>query len=187
MTKTRPIAVPHVLGLAEILAEVRKLKKEILDSVEDKMLLSEEKFGARIVRIETAADADRIDLKNFKTLYERGHDSLVKEVRTMGEANSNEHKNIIAVLGKLKTGQDEIFTATKAVRATVRAQDAWDTYKKETRFGRFIGSKFGKTFFAVIGLFFFFSVLHSLGLEAIDPMGWLEGVIEKVLPNVFHK
>lgn len=186
MTKTRPIAVPHVLGLAEVLAEVRKLKKEILDSVEDKMLLSEEKFGARIVRIETAADADRMDLKSFKSLYERGHNELTREVRSMGETNTIEHRTIMATLSTLKSGQDEIFTATKAVRATVRAQDAWNTYKKETHVGRFIGSKGGKVFLAIVGTFFFLSVLHSLGLEAVDPMGWLEGVIEKILPKAIN-
>jgi len=182
-----PVEVVHLVDLAEVLTEIHKLTDQVLSRVDEKMMLSEQKFGGKILEIERELREDIADLAKFKKDYKEGHMNLINSVDTLTKQNANEHTAIMSSLAKLSEGQIEIQRLTTSVRATVRAEDAWNTYKKETKTGKFITSKTGKLILILVGGFMFLSVLHSLGLQQVDPMGWVSKGFEHLFPGSIPK
>ena len=175
--------IVHFVDLAEVISEIQKLTAQVLERVDEKILLNEQKFGTKILQIESELRIDIEDLAKFKKDYREGHVNLVNSVEGFSKQNAEEHGSIMKTLGGLVKGQEEIQRITSSARATIKAEDAWNTYKKETKVGRFIASRYGKVTLSLIGAFLLLSVLHSLGLKQVDPMGWVSNIFEKIFPG----
>jgi hypothetical protein len=186
-SKKTSMDVVHLVDLAEVLTEIHKLTDQVLERVDEKMMLSEVKFGGKILEIEKELREDIADLVKFKKDYREGHMNLINSVDALSRQNAGEHGAIMTTLAELSTGQKEIQRITSSARATIRAEDAWKTYKAETRIGRFISSKFGKFVIVIVGGFLLLSMLHSLGLKQIDPMGWVSRGFESIFPGLISK
>ena len=182
-----PVEVVQLADLADVLIEIHKLTDQVLARVDEKMMLSEQKFGGKILEIERELREDIADLAKFKKDYKEGHMNLINSVDALSRQNAGEHGAIMTTLAELSTGQKEIQRITSSARATIRAEDAWNTYKKETKTGKFITSKTGKLILILVGGFMFLSVLHSLGLQQVDPMGWVSRAFEKIFPGSIPK
>lgn len=183
----KKLTTAQTADTVDILAEIRKMTKQVIAHVETKMLLSQKEFGQRIVHIEKALDDDIADLQLFKTRIEAGHMELVKSVEALSKQNATEHGGIMTSLEKISNTQAELLTATSGLRATKDAEEALSVWKRDSRLGKIIFSKKGMFIFGfiggTIGIFALLAIVHVMGWQEVDPVRWLKMLFSKAVPG----